>query len=131
MFFHLSTVIINSFLKNKLPASAWALLKPCQAGGRLHQDGTVTPQLILAAARERSCHSWRRPFTAAYEGPFQQQVPIQLGAARESILVPQGCAAAMLHPWSPPATLTAGALLISTSCCWGQRLAGWRCQHLY
>lgn len=49
MFFHSSTVIINSFLKNRLPATARALLKPCRADSWLDQDGTVTPQLILAA----------------------------------------------------------------------------------
>lgn len=81
--------------------------------------------------RERSWHRWRRPSTAAtaHEGPFQQQEPIQSGAVRESTVVPQGCAAAVLCPRNPPATLTAGAPCISTCCCWGQRLAGLRCYY--
>lgn len=114
------------------------LLKPCQADGnfliflRLDQDGTVTAQLILSAGKREELPQLEKPFTAASarEGPFQQQVPVQLGAVRESLMVPPGCAAAMLCPCSPPASPTAGALCISTCCCWGQRLAGLRCYYL-
>lgn len=84
-FFHLSTVIINSFLKNsdRLPASALALLKPCQADTWLYHNGTVTASLTVAAGGRgdlpqlekgtRSCHCPRENFLAAGSYPVRGQ----------------------------------------------------------
>lgn len=67
MFFHSSTVIINSFLKNKLPTKCSGFAEALSRAW-LDQDGTVKPQLILAndkreelAQMEKAFHSCHCP----------------------------------------------------------------------
>lgn len=122
MFFHSSTVIINSFLKNKLPASARALLKPCQADAWLDQDGRVTPQLILATDKREELPQLEKAFHSCH-CPAAGANPVRGSEGKHSGASGMCCSHAV--PCSP-ATRTAGALCISTCCCWGQRFAGLR-----